>query len=101
MATSPIRTVGVVGTGVIGSSWTLLFLAKGLNVIVADPAPGAHEKLAAWLKHEWVIMERIGLAEGASLDNYRFVENIDDYVGQVDLIQEVRNRPSCGRRVPY
>ncbi|EHK19702.1 uncharacterized protein TRIVIDRAFT_46955 [Trichoderma virens Gv29-8] len=88
MATYPIRTVAVVGTGVIGSSWTLLFLAKGLNVIVADPAPGAHEKLAAWLKHEWVTMERIGLAENASLDNYRFVENIDDFVGQVDLIQE-------------
>jgi hypothetical protein len=67
MATSPIRTVGVVGTGVIGSSRTLLFLAKGLSVIVTDPAPGAHEKLAGWLKQGWPTMEKIGLGEGASL----------------------------------
>jgi 3-hydroxyacyl-CoA dehydrogenase len=31
----------VIGTGVIGASWTALFLARGLKVIVTDPAPGA------------------------------------------------------------
>ena len=88
----------------IGSSWTLLFLAKGLNVIVTDPAAGAQEKLAAYLKQEWPTMERIGLSEGASLDNYKFVESIDEYIGVVDLVQEVgllRNSQSKSCRLRY
>ena len=28
----PIRRVAIIGTGVIGASWTALFLAKGLEV---------------------------------------------------------------------
>ena len=30
----------VIGGGVIGASWTALFLARGLDVTVCDPAPG-------------------------------------------------------------
>ena len=30
--TKPIRRIAIVGTGVIGASWTALFLAKGLEV---------------------------------------------------------------------
>ena len=37
----PINRVAVIGTGVIGASWSALFLAKGLEVVamdvVADP----------------------------------------------------------------
>ena len=28
----PIRRIAIIGTGVIGASWTALFLAKGLQV---------------------------------------------------------------------
>ena len=84
-----IKVVGVIGTGVIGASWTALFLAKGLQVIVSDPAPGAEEKLAAYLKKEWPILERIGLSPKASLSNYKFVSNIDDHLPSVDFVQEV------------
>lgn len=87
--TPPIKTIAVIGTGVIGSSWIALFLAKGLNVTVTDPAPGAHEKLAAYLKREWPALEKVGLSEGASIDNYRFVDCIDGVLGEVDFVQEV------------
>ncbi|BCR83082.1 uncharacterized protein ACHE_10484S [Aspergillus chevalieri] len=83
-----IKTIGVVGTGVIGASWTALFLAKGYKVIVTDPAPGAEEKLQAYLQKEWPTLTKIGLVPGASLQNYQFVENIDEYLGEVDYIQE-------------
>ena len=33
-----IRTIGIVGTGVIGASWTAYFLAKGFDVRATDPA---------------------------------------------------------------
>ncbi|KAJ5168042.1 uncharacterized protein N7482_003636 [Penicillium canariense] len=81
-------TIGVVGTGVIGASWTALFLARGLKVIVSDPAPGASEKLAAFLEKEWPTMEKLGLSEGASLENYKFVPSIDPYLEEIDILQE-------------
>lgn len=42
-----IRTVGVIGAGVIGSSWSIFFLSRSLRVIVADPTPGA-DLLPIW-----------------------------------------------------
>ncbi len=39
--TKPIRRVAIIGTGVIGASWTALFLAKGLEVVATDVAPNA------------------------------------------------------------
>ena len=43
--TTQIKRVAVIGTGVIGASWTALFLAKGLRSVVAvDIAPGAKPK---------------------------------------------------------
>ncbi|QIW96678.1 hypothetical protein AMS68_002196 [Peltaster fructicola] len=87
--TSNIRTVGVVGTGVIGSSWTALFLARGLRVLVSDPGIDAEKKLAADLKEYWPALEAIGLAPGASLSNYEFVGPTLKYRYQeVDFIQE-------------
>jgi carnitine 3-dehydrogenase len=37
--------VAVIGTGVIGASWTVHFLAQGLDVVASDPAPDAEERL--------------------------------------------------------
>ncbi|MEV7280015.1 3-hydroxyacyl-CoA dehydrogenase NAD-binding domain-containing protein [Streptomyces sp. NPDC093111] len=39
--------VAVVGTGVIGASWTTLFLEYGHEVVATDPAPGAEARLRA------------------------------------------------------
>jgi 3-hydroxyacyl-CoA dehydrogenase len=89
MAASAIRTVGVVGTGVIGSSWTTLFLSKGLKVIVSDPAPGAKEHLDEYIKKAWPEMKRIGLDPGASPSNYEFVDDVANHLDEVDFVQEV------------
>lgn len=87
---SPIRAVGVVGTGVIGGSWTGLFLARGLRVLVSDPGPNAEKALAEHLHSMWPSMEQLGLSPGASLDNYRFVgSSLKDHYHEVDFIQEV------------
>lgn len=87
-----IRTVGVVGTGVIGASWTGLFLAHGLKVVVSDPAPGAEKKLADYLESIWPTMESSGLAPNAALTNYRFVgAQFKDHFADVDFVQEVTN----------
>ncbi|KAH0365691.1 putative hydroxyacyl-CoA dehydrogenase, partial [Aureobasidium melanogenum] len=86
---STIKTVGVVGTGVIGASWTGLFLARGLRVVVADPASDSKQKLDKYLNKIWPDLEKIGLAQGASLDNYQFVgASLEDHYSKVDFIQE-------------
>ena len=41
----PIRRIAIVGTGVIGASWTAQFLAKGLQVVATDIAPNAETAL--------------------------------------------------------
>ena len=85
-----IKTVGIVGTGVIGASWTALFLAHGLRVLVADPGPDAAEKLASNLKQIWPALEDIGLSNDASLQNYEFVgASLGEHYDKVDFIQEV------------
>ncbi|KAH0173040.1 putative hydroxyacyl-CoA dehydrogenase, partial [Aureobasidium melanogenum] len=84
-----IKTVGIVGTGVIGSSWTGLLLARGFKVLVSDPAPGSEQKLSQYLKNVWPDMQKLGLADGASLDNYKFVgPSMKDHYQELDFVQE-------------
>ena len=44
------RNVAVIGVGVIGASWTTLFLAHGLNVVVSDPRPDVEAEVRAELQ---------------------------------------------------
>jgi len=37
----PERRIAIVGTGVIGASWTAQDLARGFDVIATAPAPNA------------------------------------------------------------
>ncbi len=100
MASLPIRTIGVIGTGVIGSSWTALFLSKGLRVIVSDPAPGAETKLRDYLHKNCSSVPAARSSVEACLQNYKFVKDIGPHLGDVDLIQEVHhpNFSNCGIR---
>lgn len=85
---SVIKTVGVISTGVIGSSFIALFLANGLRVLVCSPSVGAEERLSKYLENVWPTLKD-SLSPGASLSNYKFVgETLDGYYDQVDFIQE-------------
>ena len=42
-----ISKTAVLGAGVIGASWTALFLAAGKNVNVYDPSPTVREDVEA------------------------------------------------------
>jgi 3-hydroxyacyl-CoA dehydrogenase len=73
-----IRTVAVVGTGVIGASWAALFLSHGLDVVATDPAPGAEERLRAEVA-------ATGLAAHGRL---AFVGDVAEAVAHADFVQE-------------
>src|SRR6516162_2482620 len=86
--TKPIRRVAIVGTGVIGASWSALYLAKGLQVVATDPAPGAENRLRAFIAKAWTALERLGLSSGASQANLSFTADLAEALTGVDLVQE-------------
>jgi 3-hydroxyacyl-CoA dehydrogenase len=84
----PIRRVAIIGTGVIGASWTALFLAKGLDVVATDISPDAETSLRNFVKAAWPALERLGLAPGASQSRLTFTADMPTAVRGADLVQE-------------
>ena len=84
----PIRRVAIIGTGVIGASWTALFLANGLDVVATDVAPGAEAALKRFVAAAWPALQRLGLASGASQNRLSFNAALTDAVKDADLVQE-------------
>jgi 3-hydroxyacyl-CoA dehydrogenase len=85
---NPIRRVAIIGTGVIGASWTALFLAKGLEVIATDVAPDAETSLRRFVKAAWPALERLGLSPGASQSHLSFTGDLAAAVSPADFVQE-------------
>jgi 3-hydroxyacyl-CoA dehydrogenase len=84
----PIRRVAIIGTGVIGASWTALFLGKGLDVIATDIAPNAEAALKRFVEAAWPALKRLGLAPGASQSKLTFTPDLPTAVKGADLVQE-------------
>jgi len=83
-----IRRIAVIGTGVIGASWTALFLAKGLDVVATDIAPDAEASLRRFVDMAWPAMKRLGLAPNASQSRLTFNADLVTAVKGADLVQE-------------
>lgn len=88
MSEASVRRVAVVGTGVIGASWATWFLARGLDVVATDSAPGAEARLREAVAAQWPSMERLGLAPGASPDRLRFEASLERAVAESEFVQE-------------
>jgi 3-hydroxyacyl-CoA dehydrogenase len=84
----PIRRVAIIGTGVIGASWTALFLANGVEVAATDVAPNAEAALKRFVETAWPALKRLGLAPGASQSKLTFAADIPAAVKGADLVQE-------------
>ena len=84
----PIRRIGIVGTGVIGASWTALYLARGLQVVATDIAPNAEAGLRKFVETAWPALKRLGTSPGASQSNLKFTPDLAQAVAGADLVQE-------------
>ena len=80
--------IAIVGTGVIGAGWATHFLAQGFKVTATDPADGAESRLRHYIDSCWPVVERLGLAHGASRDNLTFTADLGEAVRNADFIQE-------------
>ena len=88
MAHNDYSKIGIVGTGVIGASWTAYFLSRGFQVAATDPAAGAEEKLGILVKAFWEPLTEMGLAQDASLDRLTFDPNLGRALADADFVQE-------------
>ena len=84
----PIHRVAVIGAGTIGTSWAALFLARGLEVVVSDPAPGAAEATQRLIEAAWPALTT--LANTAEIDPtaWHFEADPVAAVRDADFVQE-------------
>ena len=82
------RNVAVIGAGVIGSSWTALFLAHGLKVVVNDPRPDIESVVRGDLAKVAPTLQALGLPSEGLEQNLRFESDLERAVAGADLVQE-------------
>jgi carnitine 3-dehydrogenase len=80
--------IAVVGTGLIGSSWAALFLARGHGVVATDPAPDAEAHLRDYVARAWPALTTLGLAPDASINRLRWAPNLAEALTDADWVQE-------------
>lgn len=80
--------IAIVGAGLIGSGWVLHFLRLGFDVAVYDPADGTAARLAETVRSGWPVLQRLGLAGGASADRLVCHAALADAVHHAPVILE-------------
>lgn len=91
-----VKKVAVIGTGVIGASWTAFFLHKGFQVNAFDPAADAEVHLSNRVQTYLLDLIELNqqqdekLVENIAdiLKNLNFFNNLVDAVKDADFIQE-------------
>ncbi|MDG1972162.1 MAG: 3-hydroxyacyl-CoA dehydrogenase NAD-binding domain-containing protein [Paracoccaceae bacterium] len=76
------------GAGVIGASWTSLFLAHGHPVRAYDPADGAEDRLRDYVKTAWPVMTELELTTNGDPDAITFCATAAEAVKGAAFIQE-------------
>ncbi|MEM7021462.1 MAG: 3-hydroxyacyl-CoA dehydrogenase NAD-binding domain-containing protein [Pseudomonadota bacterium] len=83
-----VERVAVIGAGTIGASWASLFLAKGLDVAVYDPAPNSSDRVRGFIERAWPTLTRLGLSEHADPERVRFCDDPAAAVADAEFVQE-------------
>jgi len=65
------EVIAVIGAGLVGRAWALVFARAGHTVRIYDPAAGMAEDALAWIEVELPELERIGLLRGRTCDEIR------------------------------
>ena len=86
--TDKFERVAVLGGGVIGASWTALFLAAGLRVDVYDPVDNAEQSIRDYVAKAWPTLEQLGMTDNGNTGNLFFHNSAVDAVKKAQFIQE-------------
>jgi len=78
----------VIGAGVIGASWTALFLAHGLEVVVNDPRPDVETIVRDYIRNNLATLKELGLPTENLEKKLSFESDLEKAVAGADLVQE-------------
>lgn len=78
----------IIGAGVIGASWTALFLSNGLEVVVNDPRPDIETLVRDYIRGSLPVLEALGLPTTNLEAKLRFEADLEKAVAGADLVQE-------------
>jgi len=78
----------VLGGGVIGASWTALFMAAGKDVCVFDVDEQAPEKVTDYVDRAWPTLLELGLAQDGRRGALCFAGSLEEAVDEGDFVQE-------------
>ena len=82
------QDTAVLGAGVIGASWTALFLAAGKNVCVFDVSDSVEDDVQAYIDAAWPTLVEIGLAVEGLRGELSFASTPEEAVAGADFVQE-------------
>ena len=80
--------VAVIGAGVIGASWTAVFLAHGLSVLINDPRDDVEAVVHDYIGKASSTLEALGLPTKNLAAKLRFEADLARAVSDADLVQE-------------
>jgi hypothetical protein len=83
-----VTRVTCIGAGPIGGGWAAHFLARGYHVTSYLHDAAEHDALMRLLETAWTSLEAIGLAPGASLDNFNWTTDLAEATADAEFIQE-------------
>ena len=91
MASSSVKTVGIVGAGLVGSAWAIVFARAGVTVRAFDASEDIRRTTAARIRASLEDMAKAGLVDGvdAICSRVTVVDDLRAAVSDVDYVQEL------------
>lgn len=83
-----VTHIACIGAGPIGAGWAAYFLAQGYCVKSYIHSTDEEPGLRALINNAWISLEALGLAEGASLDNFSCSNDLEATLADVQFVQE-------------
>lgn len=84
----PLRTVGLLGGGVIGGGWAARFILNGIDVKIYDVDPQAERKIGEVMANARRAYAKLTLAPLPKEGTITFVATPEEAVTDVDFVQE-------------
>jgi L-gulonate 3-dehydrogenase len=90
MTGASVQTVGIVGAGLVGSAWAIVFARAGVNVRAFDASEDIRRTTAARIRASLEDMAKAGLVDGvdAICSRVTIVDDLRGAVADVDYVQE-------------
>ena len=83
-----VNTVGIAGTGVIGSAWAARAMFHGMDVLAFDPAPGAEEAMREHIAKAWDPMVKLHGGAPEKAGELAMIDTPEELGERVDFVQE-------------